>query len=298
MQAIDHIHLKGELFTIGTFHCPTHYPYFHNTGPTEGHLVVFPRTPVCITQAGRRPVITDPNVVMFYNKGQEYQRDKISERGDTCEWFSFSPDVLVSAIQPYDAQVQGRRERPFRFSHGPSDPESYLQQRLITEYVRQTDASDMLYVEETLLATLNRVIENSYRARYGRSPDGKHTTHKEHLDLVHAVKTILATRYHEPLTVKQIATEVYSSPYHLCRVFQKITGLTIHAYRTQLRLHTSLECVAQPGTSLTQLSHALGFSSHSHFTASFRRTFGASPSTFRRSASTRSVRQMSNFLTV
>jgi len=57
----------------------------------------------------------------------------------------------------------------------------------------------------------------------------------------------------------------------------------LHAYRNQLRLRAALESLAERHADLTGIALDLGFSSHSHFTETFRRTFGRTPSSVRRS---------------
>ena len=78
----------------------------------------------------------------------------------------------------------------------------------------------------------------------------------------------------------RIAAAVGTSVYHLCRVFRAHTGLTMHAYRTALRLRLSLEslgCTKAPPT-LSALAFELGFASHSHFVTAMRRHLGQPPS--------------------
>ena len=74
-----------------------------------------------------------------------------------------------------------------------------------------------------------------------------------------------------------------ASVFHLARTFRRRTGFSLHAYRNQLRVRTALEHLASPGTDLVALALDLGFSSHSHFTETFRRGFGVTPSEARRS---------------
>ena len=76
--------------------------------------------------------------------------------------------------------------------------------------------------------------------------------------------------------VELAATVGLSAP-HLSRSFHTLTGMTLRAYRTRLRVLQSLEPVAD-GVDLSRVAHDLGFSSHSHFTFAFRRTFAAAPS--------------------
>ena len=75
---------------------------------------------------------------------------------------------------------------------------------------------------------------------------------------------------------------MHSSPFHLARVFRAHTGFSIHGYRNQLRLRSSLERLFEPEVDLALLGRELGYSSHSHFTDSFHRTFGRPPSAVRR----------------
>ena len=71
--------------------------------------------------------------------------------------------------------------------------------------------------------------------------------------------------------------------FHLARVFKARTGFSLHAYRNQLRLRAALERLAEPGVDLIDIALDLGFSSHSHFTDTFRRSFGKTPSVVRES---------------
>jgi len=63
-----------------------------------------------------------------------------------------------------------------------------------------------------------------------------------------------------------------------------VTGQSITAYRHSLRMRLALDRLRDRGTDLTDLAYDLGYSSHSHFSAVFRRMFGTTPSRFRASA--------------
>ncbi len=299
MADLNAVHFESEVLRIGTFYCPPWYASFGDTGPIGGYLLVFPRTSVSITHDGRSPIVADPNVVMFYNHGQIYRRGKLSEQGDLCDWFSFCPQVVVEVIRPFDPAVQDHPHTPFGFTHGPSDPQSYLLQRLVVEHLQTEISPNRLFVEETMLMLLHRLTAHVYQLKGGlKQVLESAVTRQQHRELIHAVKTVLATQFAEDLTVSHIAQEVYSSPYHLCRIFRQYTGQTIHNYLNQLRLRTSLNYVAQSDMPITEVGIALGYSSHSHFTQAFRQTFGTPPSHFRRKTSTPYLNQLNNLLAI
>ena len=64
-------------------------------------------------------------------------------------------------------------------------------------------------------------------------------------------------------------------------MFRAETGFTLAGYRQALRLRAALERLPPTPGDLTTLALELGFSSHSHFTASFTREFGVPPSSIR-----------------
>ena len=297
MDSFDTLLYDGRIGRIGRFICPSWHPQFADTGPIHGTIIVFPRTSVIITHAGQQPIIGDPNVVMFYNQGQRYRRGKLSEQGDICDWFAFAPQLVIEALRPVDPRVDDRWERPFVFSHGPSTSKLYLQQRLLVDALSGPNPPDLLTLEEKMLAILQQAVQ----IRYQQKRPSAHkigSTHQSHKELVAGAKAILATRYAESLSLEMLAEALFTSPYHLCRIFRQETGLTIHNYLNQMRLRASLEPVAAKETSLTELSLALGFANHSHFSASFRRAFGVPPSHLRQKPSTAILQKMSKLLTV
>jgi AraC-like DNA-binding protein len=125
----------------------------------------------------------------------------------------------------------------------------------------------------------------------------KATTLRFYAELAHETKMILAQRFREKLRLTDVADAVNCSPYFLCRVFNQETGLSIHQYLQRVRLFHALEQLAeQPTQDLAALALSLGFASHSHFSTTFVREFGLSPSQFRSSSTSGDWRGMSKIL--
>lgn len=280
---------RSPLVRIGRWRCPAEHPIFNDSGPIPEVLFVFPRDGVWIQHEGGRPFVADANTVTYYNQGQCYTRRKLSEWGDQCEWFAVSPDAVAETLAQHEPAVFDRPNRPFRFTHGPSDPESYLRQRTVFEHVWREPQADRLFVEEQVLSVLADVARLAYlhlgtavRRRPRTSPD---------VDLVEAARDVIARRFTENLSLSDIARQVGASVFHLARIFKARTGFSLHAYRNQLRLREALERLSprrrrKPTERHAELVHIaldLGFSSHSHFTETFRRSFGKTPSAVRAS---------------
>jgi AraC-like DNA-binding protein len=78
--------------------------------------------------------------------------------------------------------------------------------------------------------------------------------------------------------LRDVASEVGMSVYHLCRTFQRVTGKTLHQYRSDLRVRYCLDSVRLGDSRVVDIALEAGFSSHSHFTSAFRQAFGETPS--------------------
>jgi AraC-like DNA-binding protein len=286
---LDAIVFTSPSVHIGAFRCPVGHESFADSGPIRNHCFVFPRTAVVIRHKDQRPFPSDPTIATLYNKGQEYRREPLSPEGDLCDWYAVTADVLRDALAGRDPRAADDERRPIRFPFARIDADTYLLQRRLFAAASRSQAcrerapgaqasrrADPLYVEETVYELLDRVLAAAYAS--GWTP---YRRRRAVDDLAAAACQVVGRRFREQLTVADIAADVGCSRYHLCRTFKASTGTTLHAYRDQLRLRSALNHLESPSVDLTRLALDLGYSSHSHFTASFRRAFGVTPSAAR-----------------
>ena len=283
---MDRIIFDSGAVRVGAFRCHPSHPSFHNTGPARNYCFVFPRTAVEIQHEHEPAFVANPNVVTFYNKGQPYLRNAISAEGDRCDWFGIDLDVVRDVVRAFDPQFEPHSETPFRFTRGWSDAHTYLRQRMVFERVITDSAADPLAVEESVVGLLESVL----RSVYGKQRPEPRTAGPRQRDIVRHIELILSTRLEERLTLSDLAGEVGVSVYHLCRMFHRATGITMHGYRLHLRLRWALESVAGSNRPLVDIALDAGFSSHSHFTSTFQSKFAHTPSVIRARKSTGSRR--------
>jgi AraC family transcriptional regulator len=105
--------------------------------------------------------------------------------------------------------------------------------------------------------------------------------HAAHRALAQSAIELLGCRFREKLTLDALGAALDVTPFHLCRVFRAQTGTGLHAHLTRLRLRAVLDSIAEPRADLCRIGVDAGFSSHSHFTAAFRREYGLTPSAWR-----------------
>lgn len=240
---------------------------------------MFPRTAVEIHQHARLPVIATPNHAMFYNAQQGYHRDLIDGRGDVCEFFRVAPRLVEEAMRSIGVSEDQSLE-PFAFSHGPCRAPVYLRQRELFGLVSERSDLKQLQVRELFFSLLPILLRD---ARQFFNPFDRKRTDRQALrrEKVEAAKDYLARNFRHKVTIGLLAQYVECSEFHLCRIFRKLTGHSIHDFVVELRLRTALERVVDSSDSLTTIAFDFNFSSHSHFTNAFRKRFGIAPSRLR-----------------
>jgi AraC-like DNA-binding protein len=282
--------LETEHLRVGTFRCPPGDPLWRTENCIGGgHHVVFPATGVRITQGGSDPFVANPLNAVLYNAGQTYRRGLVSSQGDRCSFVVVHPALLARLLEAPSRPPHGEGHL-FEAPEAAVDPTAYLKQAGVVQHLRDAarrgTAPDLLFVEESLFEVLGRTLAAS------RPRSAESSTDRGQSRVVEDVKELLATRFDENLSLASIGREVHRSPFHLARLFRRLTGRSIHEHRTQLRLRSGLSRLEEGRTDLASLAFDLGFSSHSHFTAAFRRTFGVPPSAVRGSRGLRSGRAL------
>jgi AraC-like DNA-binding protein len=124
--------------------------------------------------------------------------------------------------------------------------------------------------ESRLLAVLARMI-----ARYSsQRPDIRESGRER--GAVRRVRDYIHDHYPDNMTLVQLAAVANLSRFHLIRVFQKETGLSPHAYLTQVRVEKAKELLAR-NVPIVHTALAVGFSDQSHLTRRFKSITGIPP---------------------
>lgn len=251
--------------------------------------IVLPRAGAFERWNARGECLADPNQVLFFNRGEPYDINHPIQGGDSSTIFVVAPFLLLEIAQAHNPTVEDDPRNIFPHSHFTLNSRlQVLQYRLL----RETQPADALEIEEEIIAAVDEIL----RAHYQSTPKPRKesaSAMSDRAEQVSAVKTFLNANVGANLQLENISSAVHLSPFHLCRVFKREVGMTIHQYVNRLRLFNAAErMVENPVTRLDVLALDFGFANHGHFTTAFRKLFGINPSEFRGS----SFRQMRSVL--
>lgn len=235
----------------------------------------FPRSFVRFHPGAGPAFVADPTVAVLHDPGRPFEREVLSDAETLCDWIAVDPSKLFE-IRPDLAEWWPRF---FPARHVPACAQAFFLLRHASWYAVEGEPAPAL-MEETLLRIVDLVV--------GKNASGAghllRVPTPAELALAEKVKLLLLAEPGGKHTVESIALQVGCSQFYLWRAFRRAAGQTLHEYLTQLRLRGAWEEVCDPRSDLAAIALDQGFSSHSHFTASFRRTFGITPSGLRKSA--------------
>ena len=85
--------------------------------------------------------------------------------------------------------------------------------------------------------------------------------------------------FREPISLADAAARAHLSPNYFSERFHQVTGTSFQLYLQERRLRFARSLLASTSLSVTEVCHAAGFSTLSHFGRAFRRRYGTPPST-------------------
>jgi AraC-like DNA-binding protein len=265
-------------------HCRPFDPALGGEENTGRHQLVFPRAGMFVRRLGTRELVADPSQILFFHREHAFRVAHPSGCGDDCTVFELDDALLTELLDRHGSTPDAF----FAQAQLSGTPRHFLLQ----ERIRQA-AGAGLAIDE---ATIELFADLAQRAR-PRPPSARRAgTCADHRALVQRVQLALAKDLSEDRDLAQLARSVHSSPFQLTRVFRAVTGLSLHQYRIGLRLAAALARLIDGATDIGALALELGFASHSHLSASFRRSFGVTPAACRRRLDADELRELSKIL--
>ena len=218
-----------------------------------------------------------PGDMIFHQPMELHKFSVKNDDGATLFIFSFSLDGKLRDYFKNSVFSLNREQRRII-----TDLICYAEAKADELDAEQNDYTRLLMPIEKSEIYLQRVVCYMYQLFLSLADNGRTassiSTHETKLfkDAVRFMQNNVSGQ----LTVNDIAKHCGISQSGLKRTFGKFAGMSVHKYYLNLKLNAAINLL-QSGSTISEASDILNFSSQSYFSAAFKREFGTSPSKFK-----------------
>lgn len=105
---------------------------------------------------------------------------------------------------------------------------------------------------------------------------------KENFWFTDEIQRYVSDHIYEKISLEQLSAAVHMNKFHFCRKFNQVYHTSPMQYVISQKLHLGLKLLDNSDQSINEIAHALAFSDLAHFSRSFKKIFGISPSSYRK----------------
>lgn len=214
-------------------------------------------------------LVASKGLINLVVPGESHDGHAFSEEGWTYRMFYLPPELMKNAA----AEISPKSFQP-HFRAGILDDSQLANQIIQVHKILDEEKTSSLEKETLLLTLLINWITRHADSQRNIPPEGS-----EHR-AVQIAREYIEDCYTDDSNLEQLSELGGLSPFHFIRVFEKHTGITPHAYLTQVRVNRA-KTMLDSGLRLAEIAATCGFFDQSHLTRHFRRQFGITPGKYR-----------------
>ncbi|MCP4688199.1 MAG: AraC family transcriptional regulator, partial [Desulfobacterales bacterium] len=215
-------------------------------------------------------LVAPPGAINLAVPGEAHTGHAMDESGWLYRMFYFDVDLLQKVASEMADRPEGI---PF-FTSGVIHDDALARCVRRLHVSLENNAVSGMETETRILEVLGGLL-----LRHAADPPAVRAVGNEAGPVKRAIDYI-NDNYSRTISLDELSGVAHLSPFHLIRVFANETGLTPHAYVTQIRIHRAMSRLAG-SHSLSRIALETGFSDQSHLTRRFKRIVGVTPGQYR-----------------
>lgn len=201
-----------------------------------------------------------PSTMAFHPAGEAHS-ERVGAKGMRCLHVEFRPEWMKR-----HAEVSRHLHGASHFQDGNL---SWLAQRVHREFCEMDDVAPAA-IEGLVL----EILANASRLRRRGSPT-------QHTRWLSQAREFIQGRFAEPLSLSDVAGAVGIHPVSLARAFRIQYRCSVGEFIRRLRIESACQAILTGDRSLAEVGLAVGFADQAHFSRTFKRITGQTPSLFR-----------------
>ncbi len=196
---------------------------------------------------------------------------------DECTIFDFKMDFYRELLEQYGN---------LKFFHDNDIHSTLVKTTMETEFLHfyiirliLTKSGSKLEMDNMVMEIVEKVLPNI--ADY--KPDNRINSRlkKNHLLTVERAKEYITGHFTEDISLQEIASYCYVSPFHFSRIFKTFTSWSPHQFLLSIRLQHAEMLLKNTALPVADIAFSSGFNSIEYFTAAFRQQYKYPPAKYR-----------------
>ncbi|MDD4797813.1 MAG: AraC family transcriptional regulator, partial [Eubacteriales bacterium] len=111
------------------------------------------------------------------------------------------------------------------------------------------------------------------------------TRNVKNAETMRQVMNYMRDNFSQPLTLEDVAKQVFLSPFYLSHLFSDELGITFIEYLTRIRIEQAKSLLGDKALSVQSVANKVGYDDASYFSKVFKKNTGLTPNSYRKNLS-------------
>lgn len=252
--------------------CSTSKPEYSNT-----FSISFVRKGNFLFNVFRLSLDSYTGCVLVTKPGYERTVTHVHEIPDECTIIDFKNEFYQEILEKYPS-IRFLFDNDLHSTLVKINPETeYLHYRIIRSILSKSGPK--LEIDDLVMELMDTVFRRI--TDYQPDFDVYDRIKSRHLVTIERAKNYINEHFDDDISLMEIASNSFVSPFHFSRLFKTLTGYSPHQFLLNLRLKNAEVLLKNTSMPVTSVAFTSGFNSIEHFSATFNQKYQQAPSAFR-----------------
>jgi len=283
MNADIHTLYESDFYQVLDFQCRCTDCVTSKPEYSDSFSIAFVRKGNFLFNVFRRSLDSYNGCILITKPGYERTVTHAHAVPDECTIFAFRKSFYRELQQRY-AHTKFFCDNDLHSTLLRTNMETEFLHFMIMQLVLQRSGSK-LQIDQLVMQVIDKVLGTIT----DYTPDARIHARlkKQHLTTIERAKDYITGNFTQDISLMEIASYCYVSPFHFSRIFKTFTAVSPHQYLLSIRLQHAAMLLGNSQMTVGDVAFSSGFNSIEYFTAAFRQQYKCPPAKFRTGAAAR-----------
>jgi len=277
MDADIHVLYISDFYRILDFKCRCKDCRTSNPEYSEAFAISFVRKGNFLFNVFGNSLDSHTGCVLITKPGYERTVTHTHAVPDECTIFDFRNDFYKELLQRYGGTKFFSDNDLHSTLIRTNTEMEFLHFHIL--HLLHNRATSKLQIDNLVMEVINKTLN----AVTDDKPNSKihERLKKNHLVTIERAKEYITSNFTNDISLMEIASYCYVSPFHFSRVFKKFTACSPHQFLLAIRLKNAELLLRNTVKPVGDIAFSSGFNSIEYFTSAFRQKYNCPPTAFR-----------------